>query len=185
VPETEIAPPRRKRQVARSRPELRPRRAPDARTVEKSRGRLEIRELWVVAAAELGEYLAEEWGWQGVRQVGWLRRWRKRRPGELCSVEQVTIVTSRTPERSAPAHLLGLVRGHWTIENRVHWPRDMSFHEDRLHGRAIGGVLAWLRNIAINLIRRVWPASFIPDAWSRLSVDPRVVMRWLHFPLMN
>jgi hypothetical protein len=36
--------------------------APDAQTVEKSRGRLKIRELWVVAADELGPYLADEWG---------------------------------------------------------------------------------------------------------------------------
>jgi len=185
VAESEIAPPRRKRQIQGRRVELLPRRAADACTVEKSRGRLEIREAWVVAAGELETYLAEEWGWQGVRQLGWVRRWRKRRPSELWSVEQVTIVSSRRPEQATAAHLLSQVRGHWTIENRVHWVRDMSFHEDRLHGRAIGGVLAWLRNIAINLIRRVWPGSFIPDACSRLSVDPRVALRWLHLPLKN
>jgi len=95
------------------------------------------------------------------------------------------MVTSRTAARSDPADLLALLRGHWTIENRVHWVRDMSFHEDRLHGRAIGGMLSWLRNMAINLIRRVWPASLIPDAWSRLSLDPRIALRWLHIPLMN
>lgn len=167
------------------RPELRPRRAPDAQTVEKSRGRLEIRELWVVGADDLGPYLAGEWGWQAVEQIAWVRRWRRRRPSELWTVEQVTVVTSRTSARSDPAHLLALVRGHWTIENGVHWVRDMSFHEDRLHGRAIGGMLSWLRNIAINLIRRVWAATFIPDAWSRLSVDPRIALRWLHIPLMN
>ena len=88
-------------------------------------------------------------------------------------------------EGTPAAQLLDLVRRHWTIENCVHWPRDMSFHEDRLHGRAIGGMLAWLRNIALNLIRRVWPATFIPDAWSRLSIDPQVAVRWLHLPLMN
>jgi hypothetical protein len=185
VSESEIAPPRRKRKATGRRTELLPRRAADVCTVEKSRGRLEIRELWVVAADDLEAYLAEEWGWQGVRQLGWLRRWRKRRPSDLWSVEQVTIVSSRGPERTSPAQLLGLVRGHWTIENRVHWPRDMSFHEDRLHGRAIGTMLAWLRNIALNLIRRVWPGSFIPDAWSRLSVDPRAALRWLHLPLKN
>jgi hypothetical protein len=153
--------------------------------VEKSRGRLEIRELWVVAADDLGPYLAAEWGWQAVEQIAWLRRWRRRRPTELWTVEEVTVVTSRTTAQSTPAQLLALVRGHWTIENRVHWPRDMSFHEDRLHGRAIGGILSWLRNIAINLIRRVWATIFIPDAWSRLSVDPWIALRWLHIPLMN
>ena len=141
--------------------------------------------MWVVAAADLGPYLAAEWGWQAVEQIAWVRRWRRRRPTELWTVEEVTVVTSRTPAKSTPAQLLALVRGHWTIENRVHWPRDMRFHEDRLLGRAIGGILSWLRNMAINLIRRVWATIFIPDAWSRLSVDPRIALRWLHIPLMN
>jgi len=43
----------------------------------------------------------------------------------------------------------------------------------------------WLRNMAINLIRRAWPADFLPDAWSRLSVDPRIALCWLHFSLKN
>lgn len=153
--------------------------------MEKSRGRLEIRELWVVAAEELGEYLAAEWGWQAVEQIAWVRRWRRRRPDELWTVEQVTVVTSKTSTGTTPAQLLALVRGHWTIENCVHWPRDVTYHEDRLHGRAIGGMLSWLRNMAINLIRRVWPASFLPDACSRLSIDPRIALRWLHAPLKN
>lgn len=153
--------------------------------MEKSRGRLEIRELWVVAADDLGPYLAAEWGWQAVEQIAWLRRWRRQRPTKLWTVEQVTVVTSRTSASTTPAQLLALVRGHWTIENGVHWVRDMSFHEDRLHGRAIGSMLSGLRNIALNLMRRAWAATFIPDAWSRLSVDPRMALRWLHIPLMN
>lgn len=138
----------------------------------------------MVDADDLGPYLATEWGWQAVEQIAWVRRWR-RRPNEKWTVEQVTVVTNRTSAKSKAADLLALVRGHWTIENCVHWPRDMSYHEDRLHGRAIGGMLSWLRNLAINLIRRVWAAIFIPDAWSRLSVDPRIALRWLHLPLMN
>ena len=108
--ESEIAPPRRKRQVQGRRVELLPRRAVDACTVEKSRGRLEIREVWVVAADELEAYLAEEWGWQGVRQLGWIRRLSRRRPSDLWSVEQVTIVSSRRPEQTPPTQLLNLVR---------------------------------------------------------------------------
>jgi hypothetical protein len=139
----------------------------------------------VVQAGQLSEYLAEESGWQRVEQIGLKRRWRKRRPSELWTLEQVTIVTSRAVTTTPARRLLARVRQHWSIENRVHWPRDMSFHEDRLHGRQIGGMLSWLRNIAINLVRRVWPGRFLPDAWSRLSVDLRPALRWLHMPLMN
>jgi Transposase DDE domain len=154
-------------------------------TIEKSRGRLEIRELWVVAAGELGPYLAEDWGWQRVEQIGWLRRWRKKRPQEQWHVEQVTVVTSRQAPSTPPRQFLALVRSHWSIENQVHWPRDMSFHEDRLHGRQIGAALAWLRNLAINLMRRHRPGVFLPDVWSELTAHLPIALRWMLAPLMN
>ena len=154
-------------------------------TLEKSRGRLEIRELWVVEAGDLEPYLAEDWGWQQVVQIGWLRRWRKRRPQEPWSVEEVTVVTSRSMASTPPRRLLALVRQHWSIENRVHWPRDVSFHEDRLHGRQIGVALAWLRNLALNLMRRHRPGMFIPDVWSELTVQLPTALRWVVAPLMN
>jgi hypothetical protein len=190
VPEAEIAPPRRSKRPAAAaaeapRRELRPRRAPDAHTIEKSRGRLEIRELWVVEAGDLGPYLADDWGWQRVVQIGWLRRWRKRRPQDQWSVEEVTVVTSRLATTTPPQRFLALVRQHWSIENRVHWPRDVSFHEDRLHGRKIGVALAWLRNLAINLMRRHRPGAFLPDVWSELTAHLPTALRWMLAPLMN
>ncbi len=154
-------------------------------TIEKSRGRVEIRELWVVPADDLSAYLAAEWGWQGIAQVGWVRRWRNGRPAELWTVEEVTIVTSRPPTTTPPALVLALVRQHWSIENRVHWPRDVSLNEDRLHGRQIGMMLAWLRSMVLNLIRHHLPGTFIPDARSMLATDLRQALQWLHAPLMN
>lgn len=152
------------------RPELSPRRAPDARTSEKSRGRVEIRELWVVQAGELS---------------AWVRRWCRRRPGALWTVEHVTVVTSRTPHTLSAQRLLMLVREHWSIENKLHWPRDMTLQEDRLHGRAIGVALAGLRNMTINLIRRHLPKRYLPDAHSVLAADLHLALRWLHQPLKN
>jgi predicted transposase YbfD/YdcC len=56
---------------------------------------------------------------------------------------------------SAAKNLLGLIRGHWTIENRVHWVRDVTFDEDRSRIRKGHGpqVMATLRNLAISLFR--------------------------------
>ena len=189
VPQAEIAP-RRSKPTAQStaeqpRRELLPRRAPDASTIEKSRGRLEIRELWVVEAGEMGSYLEEEWGWVRVAQIGWLRRWRKKRRHELWKVEQVTVVISQSAASAPPKRFLALIRQHWSIENQVHWPCDMSFHEDRLHGRQIGVALAWLRNLAINLMRRLRPGVFLPDVWSELAAHLPIALRWMLAPLMN
>jgi hypothetical protein len=139
----------------------------------------------VVEAGELGAYLAADWGWQGVAQIGWLRRWRKRRPHERWRVEEVTVVISRNAATTPPRQFLALVRSHWSIENRVHWPRDVSFHEDRLHGRQIGVALAWLRTMAINLMRRHRPGRFIPDVWSELTTHLLIGLRWLLALLMN
>jgi hypothetical protein len=154
-------------------------------TIEKSRGRLEIRELWAVETGELGAYLATDWGWHNVVQTGWVRRWRKKRPRDQWSVEEVTVVTSHPTASTPPRRFLGVVRQHWSIENRVHWPRDVSFHEDRLHGRQIGVALAWLRNLAINLMRRHRPGLFLPDVWSELTAQLPIGLRWMLAPLMN
>lgn len=51
--------------------------------------------------------------------------------------------------------MLELSRAHWTIENRLHWVRDVTFDEDRCRIRKGAGarVMASLRNLAISLLR--------------------------------
>jgi hypothetical protein len=48
-----------------------------------------------------------------------------------------------------------LNRGHWCIENRLHYVRDMAYDEDRCRARkgATPQALACLRNFAIGLLR--------------------------------
>jgi predicted transposase YbfD/YdcC len=154
----------------------RPRRAPDACTWDKGHGRLEYRELWVVPAGDLGPYLAAEWGWQDSTQIGWIRRYRKRIRDAHWRMEEHTVVTSAGT--LAPAELLSHLRAHWTIENRVHYPRDVSWQEDRYHGRAIGPILAWARNLALTLMRQQ-QFAYVPDAWSYLSAHGDEALRWL------
>ena len=62
-----------------------------------------------------------------------------------------------TPEQADPGQLLALNRGHWSIENRLHWVRDVTFDEDRCQVRKGHGpqVLACLRNAVIGLLRRL------------------------------
>ena len=59
------------------------------------------------------------------------------------------------PEEAGSARLLGLARGHWRIENSLHWVRDVSFDEDRSQIRTGAGprAMATLRNLAIGLLR--------------------------------
>lgn len=64
-------------------------------------------------------------------------------------------VTSCLPEEVSPATLLHLVQGHWSIENKVHWVRDVTFDEDRSQIRTGSGpqTMASLRNFAISACR--------------------------------
>src|SRR5207248_408879 len=62
-------------------------------------------------------------------------------------------ITNLPRSRARPADLARLLRGHQTIENPVHWVRDVSWNEDRGHGRAVGVDLAALRNTALNWLR--------------------------------
>ena len=89
--------------------------------------------------------------WPGAAQVG--RIWRERRIGDKVSSEIAYVVTSLPAEKAGPARLLGLSRGHWAIENRLHHVRDVSMDEDRCRSRAGGRVLASIRNLALSLIR--------------------------------
>jgi hypothetical protein len=129
------------------------RRPPDARMVSKGHGRREIRELWLVPAGDLEPYLAQEWGWVGVQQVGWLRRQQQRRGDQPWCDETVTLVVSQAPSQADPATVLRQVRGHWGIENQLHWVRDVVGGEDHNRSRITGRVLATLRNTAISLFR--------------------------------
>ncbi len=79
--------------------------------------------------------------------------------------ETVYGITSLTPEKADPARLLALNRKHWSIENRLHWIRDVTFDEDRCRIRRHAGaqVMASLRNLAISLFR-IAGATYIPPA---------------------
>src|SRR5205814_1970685 len=70
-------------------------------------------------------------------------------------VTQLSGVTSLRPERVTPGQLLAFVRGHWHIENKSHWVRDVTFDEDRSQVRCgnIPQVMAALRNTTIGVLR--------------------------------
>lgn len=55
----------------------------------------------------------------------------------------------------SPAEVLGIVRTHWTIENCLHWPLDVTLDEDQARNRKDNGPanLAVLRRLALNVAR--------------------------------
>jgi predicted transposase YbfD/YdcC len=65
-------------------------------------------------------------------------------------------MTSLTADQAGPEHLAGYVRTHWSIENKIHWVRDVTLSEDSSTVRADSRprTMATLRNLAIGLIRQ-------------------------------
>ncbi len=54
-----------------------------------------------------------------------------------------------------------IIRGHWGIEDRLHWVRDMAFDEDRSQVPTASGphIMASLRNLVITILRLAGAAS--------------------------
>jgi predicted transposase YbfD/YdcC len=121
----------------------------EAHTTDRGHGRREeVRTL--VASTDLTAYL----DWPGLAQVFRLERtWCAR--GERKQVVHYGI-TSLPPTAGPPERLLALKRGHWLIENALHYVKDVVLGEDRslIHCGQGPTVLALLREAALNLLQR-------------------------------
>ncbi len=122
---------------------------PEAKTLDKAHGRIEIRTL--VTSDKLKGYVQFPY----VERVFRIKRVRintkTRARSEVCEMG----ITSLTSEQADEATLLDIIRGHWTIENRVHYVRDMAFDEDRSQIRKLNGprIMAIIRNLVISILR--------------------------------
>lgn len=121
-----------------------------AETVDRRRGRTEVRRI--NGRTEMNSYLAASW--PGVAQVAPLTR-RVTKAG-ITTTEVVYLITTLAPCQASPERLLELNRGHWSIENRSHSVREVTFGEDRSRLRSGNApqILATFRNLAITLIHR-------------------------------
>lgn len=117
--------------------------------MDKGHGRVEKRTIQT--STVLNDYLDFPY----VRQVIRIKRVFSGLHGENSRTEICFWVTSLSQEKADNKRLLELARGHWSIENSLHWVRDVTFEEDRSQIRTGSGprVFASLRNLAISLLR--------------------------------
>ena len=118
-------------------------RIPAASSVSKDQGRRARRTIKVALAPSWTEF-------DGAAQVAQLRRTvtkkgKKTRRGRLPHHQR--------PRRRA-ATLAAWVRGHWHIENKFHWVRDVTYQEDKPLVRTGNAprVMATLRSLAISIL---------------------------------
>lgn len=111
---------------------------------DKGHGRLEIRRHWITSHVGWITPRAE---WEGLRCVGLVERERHTAAG--VSVERAFYLCSIAPDARLFARA---VRGHWGVENSLHWRLDVIFQEDqsRARTRFAAANLAALRKLALN-----------------------------------
>jgi predicted transposase YbfD/YdcC len=140
----------------------------ETETLDQHRGRVEHRVIQV--SEELCAYLQADW--PGVTHVARLTRSRLEK--DKTSLEVAYLIAILPPGSDAPPLLLALNRGHWGIENSLHYVRDVTFVED--HSRVRTGhapqLLAACRNLAITLLRRSG-SSHIAASRRSFSSHPR------------
>jgi predicted transposase YbfD/YdcC len=141
-----------------------------AETIDRQRGRVERRTIRV--SAEMCSYLHA--GSPGVTHVAQLTRTRTHK--DQTTVEVVYLLAILPPGSDGPQSLLALSRGHWGIENCLHYVRDVTFAEDRsrIHTGHAPQLLAACRNLAITRIHRSG-SSHIAASRRAFSYHPRHV----------
>lgn len=93
--------------------------------------------------------------WPELRQV--FRLTRERTVAGKKTTEVVYGITSQTRQQADARRLLGQTRGHWGIENRLHYVRDVTMGEDacRVRSGAAPQILAAVRNAALHLLEGI------------------------------
>ena len=117
-------------------------------TVEKDHGRVETRRYF---QSDQLDWFADLSKWEGLRSVGMvesIREWEDKK-----TVERRYYLSSLSLGIDTFARA---VRGHWGVENKVHWVMDVCFGEDQSRARAgyAAENLATLRRLALNLLRK-------------------------------
>jgi predicted transposase YbfD/YdcC len=146
--------------------------------LDKGHGRVEVRQIAV--SSELNGYS----DWPQLAQVFEIKRqWQSK--GEWRSETHYGL-TSLPAHLADPSRLLAIRRGHWGIENQLHWVRDVVLGEDAstVHVGSGPQVLSALRNAVLSLMRRAGHSQ-IRATLRANSRQPKRALVLLGLPVSN
>jgi predicted transposase YbfD/YdcC len=111
-------------------------------------GRLEQRTIEVLPAPT-------DLGFPHTTQVWQITRYRTHQITRKLQTHTVFGVTNLPTTHATTTDIAHYLRGHWHIENRLHWVRDLTYHEDtsRVRTGTTPRAMASLRNLAISALR--------------------------------
>ncbi len=139
-----------------------------AETANKNHGRIEVRKCWAITDPDFTHYLRGFENWKGLRSLVKVSCQRQTSTG-TSQDDRYFISSLKTPARQ----MLQAVRGHWSIENSLHWVLDIAFREDESRVRKDHAPenLSVLRHIALNLLKQ--------DLSKKLGIkNKRLVAAW-------
>jgi predicted transposase YbfD/YdcC len=121
------------------------------KTVEKDHGRIETRRCWTLSDQDCLTYLRGWENWKGLKTVVMVE---STRVLPDTTTKEVRYFISSLPGDAE--RILAAVRGHWSIENSLHWVLDIAFREDESRLRTGYGAenMAVLRHMALNLLKQ-------------------------------
>jgi predicted transposase YbfD/YdcC len=127
--------------------------------ISKGHGRLEVRTL--TTSSQLNDFL----DWPFLQQVFQLQRTITISKTGKTRHEIVYGITSLSAELASPTQLLEMLRSYWQIENNLHYPRDVTLHEDqtRFTKKSAAHNMAIINNLVLSLIAKS-DFPFVPSA---------------------
>jgi predicted transposase YbfD/YdcC len=145
-----------------------------ATITNKGHGRLEVRTL--TASSQLNDFL----DWPFLQQVFKLERHITTSKTGKIRHEIIYGITSLSAECASPTQLLQMLRSYWRIENCLHYPRDVSLHEDqtRFKKRSAAHVMAIINNLILALIANS-NFLFVPPARRYFAAHPEDALNLL------
>jgi predicted transposase YbfD/YdcC len=75
-------------------------------------------------------------------------------------------------------HAAAAIRGHWHVENKLHYTRDVTFLEDQSRIRRNPGVFARIRSFGYNILRRNQTGTFSQDRYAAALAGLDALLKW-------
>lgn len=145
-----------------------------ATTTSKGHGRLEVRTL--TTSSQLNDFL----DWPFLQQVFKLERFITVLKTGRTRHETVYGITSLSAEQASPSQVLHMLRSYWQIENSLHYPRDVTLHEDqtRFKEHAAAHNMATINNLILALLAKS-DFPFVPSARRFFAAHPQRAVAFL------
>jgi predicted transposase YbfD/YdcC len=148
-----------------------------ASTTNKNHGRIEIRRCWTISDPLAFEYIRNYQGWTDLQTL--IRVERERHIDDQVERDVAYYISSLAPHAQ---RILEATRGHWAIENSLHWVLDVTFREDdsRIRQDNAPHNMAIVKRIALNILKKDTSKGSLRTKRYQAALDTAFLEHLLH-----